>query len=98
MYLINAFLQCHTLHAQDGGEKMDSDEKEDNEEKIGSDKTNVLKTKHNKQPATSIVHNPPADPGSLKGQLLDDNLLRLWRTGANYEQYRPEEDGDVDVS
>ena len=56
-----------------------------------------------KQPATAIpvtatVHNPPADPGSLKEQLLDDHLLRLWRTGASCEQYRPKEDGDVDVS
>ena len=50
-----------------------------------------------KQPATAIVHNPPADPGSLKEQLLDDNLLHLWRTGANYEQYRPEEDWSLQL-
>ena len=41
--------------------------------------------------------NPPASPATLKEQLLDDNLLRLWRTGSNYEQYLPEEDGDIDV-
>ena len=34
----------------------------------------------------------------LREQLFNDHLLRLWRTGANYEQYRPEEDGDIDVS
>ena len=39
----------------------------------------------------------PANPGLLIEQLQDDNLLRLWRTGANYEVYTSEEDGDVDV-
>ena len=48
--------------------------------------------------ATATVHNSSADLGILKEQVLDDNLLRLWRTGSHYELYMPEEDGDVDVS
>lgn len=47
---------------------------------------------------TSVPTISPANPIILKEQLLDDNLLRLWRTGANCERYLPEEDGDVDVS
>ena len=42
--------------------------------------------------------NPPANLGILKEQVLDENLLRLWRTESHYEQYLPEEDGEVDVS
>ena len=40
----------------------------------------------------------PANPGLLIiEQLRDDNLLRLWRTGANFEVYTSEEDVDIDV-
>ena len=28
----------------------------------------------------------------LEGQLLDDSMLRLWRTGADYEEFRPQDD------
>ena len=35
---------------------------------------------------------------TLEGQLFDQSLYRLWRTGAVEEQYLAEEDGDVDVS
>ena len=33
----------------------------------------------------------------LEEQLFSSSLLRLWRTGANYLIYSPEEDGDLDV-
>ena len=39
-----------------------------------------------------------SDACSLEDQLFNDNLLRLWRTGAGQELYLSEEDGDVDVS
>lgn len=42
---------------------------------------------------------PERDLPELEKQLFDQNLSRLWRTGAFEEQYQPEEDGmDVDVS
>ena len=34
----------------------------------------------------------------LESQLLDENLLRLWRTGAGRMCYLAEEDDDQDVS
>lgn len=43
--------------------------------------------------ASSYSH----DPATLERQLFDPSLLRLWRTGAKYEIYTAEEDGDIDV-
>ena len=38
------------------------------------------------------------DDTTLEKLLMDDNLLRLWRTGANEEIYNAEEDEAIDVS
>ena len=69
---------------------------------IAKDSTHLERPSGAKQAASTIatakLQKPPADLGILKEQVLDDNLLRLWRTGSHYEQYMPEEDGDVDVS
>ena len=39
-----------------------------------------------------------SDSHILEDQLFNDNLLRLWRTGAAEELYLSSEDGDIDVS
>ena len=38
-----------------------------------------------------------SDFQTLEDQLFSDNLLRLWRTGAEEELYSSIEDGDIDV-
>ena len=35
---------------------------------------------------------------SMESQLLDESLLRLWRTGAGTEQFTADEDDDINVS
>ena len=39
-----------------------------------------------------------SDSHTIQDQLFSDNLLRLWRTGAEEELYSSVEDGDIDVS
>ena len=49
---------------------------------------------------SSVVNmaSPKPSTSDLENLLFDNNLLRLWRTGADEELYLPEEDGHFDVS
>ena len=61
-------------------------------------------TESETDPPPSAANEQDSDPVGetdllvLEGQLFDQNLFRLWRTGAVKEQYLAEEDRDVDVS